>query len=405
MYNYKIIHFYHPIYSFLISKNSRIKLIFWAFFFLILRMSKYTPKRGGFNNKMNISSFRGENRESAFTYLNKDGVKKPLNPWVATKPVEKSEPEKVVEIKEDVEEVDDLADEIRIILSMDDVVEEKPKEEKKEKVENKFAYTKFCNDMANKGTCANSHCTYAHSMSQYKPPVCSWGIRCNNIRNPFKTCQFLHPGEDVNQYIARIKLVVPQNILTNQHNERVGILMNKERDLNKKRDQKLEEVKEMVKLEKVDYLPSYPEIVLKTNLGHLQTEMTKLTKLGYKNINVVLDGNDTRIFNTIPWVYFNFLNDLFAKFNYDNICKFDNDDRYKLTFNCSEGGFVFRNIILKSKDDQVVKIDKHLSGYTSGWDLIDNINKEVDNLGATYRVSSLRIVMDGDITTFDLEVV
>jgi hypothetical protein len=372
-------------------------------------MSKYTPKNGGFNKKVNIMDFawkvkgnetRNEKGSSTFSSYSAKSWTKPVQV-----PVESQE-DSSEEKKVDFDELDDLSDEIKIILSMDDVIDEKPKEEKKvEKVENKFAYTKFCNDMSITGTCGNKYCTYAHSMTQYKPPVCSWGNKCNNICNPYKTCQFLHPGEDVNQYIARIKLVVPQNILTNQYNERIGVLMNKERELNKKKDEKLQEEKEMVKLKKVEYLPSYPEIVLKTNINNLQTDMTKLSKMGYKNINVVIDEKETRIFNTIPWVYFNDLNDLFAKFNYENICKFNNDDRYKLSFFCSEGGFVFRNIILTSKNNQTVKINSHLSGYTTGWDLIDHINKEVDNLGNGYRVVALRIVEDGDITTFDLEVV
>ena len=316
--------------------------------------------------------------------------------------LEKKEDEKKDEVVE--VEVDDLTEDITILLNIDDAPASKLPEKPVQNDNNsKYAYTKFCNNLIEKGICQVSHCTFAHSLKQYRPPVCINGNRCYNIHNPHRICKFAHPGEDVNTYMQRTKMTIHPNILSFTHNEDVVVKIEKEKKMIKKVEEKLVEVKEQVKLEKLDHFPLYPEVVLKTNINSLTKEMSKLTNLGYKNINVVLDGNETRIFNTIPWVYFKWMNDVFQKMTFENSYRFDNNDRDRLNFYVSDGGFILDNITVFGKDEKI-KVGHHFSGLTSGWDLIDFFHKKIDEMGYNYMLKEIKLVEDGHITTFDLEV-
>jgi hypothetical protein len=80
---------------------------------------------------------------------------------------------------------------------------------------NQFAYSKFCQAFVTDGECTQSGCTYAHSLSQFSPVRCNFGERCRNLHNrmnPHRECGFIHPQESKEQFMHRVKMVVPENI-------------------------------------------------------------------------------------------------------------------------------------------------------------------------------------------------
>lgn len=80
---------------------------------------------------------------------------------------------------------------------------------------NQFAYSKFCQAFVTEGECTQSGCTYAHSLSQFNPVRCNFNERCRNLHNrmnPHRECGFIHPQESKEQFMHRVKMVIPENI-------------------------------------------------------------------------------------------------------------------------------------------------------------------------------------------------
>jgi hypothetical protein len=78
--------------------------------------------------------------------------------------------------------------------------------------QDKYKYTKACNNVINKingsyGVCTNPNCTYAHSFNELKVTPCMYALRCTKRSTPF--CSFIHPNETVEQYYNRTKKVKP----------------------------------------------------------------------------------------------------------------------------------------------------------------------------------------------------
>ena len=76
-------------------------------------------------------------------------------------------------------------------------------------------YTKICKSLYENIPCELTSCTYAHSMSELKDPICSYGNRCYRrpgciLRTEQTECTFLHIGlETSDEYKLRIGFVVP----------------------------------------------------------------------------------------------------------------------------------------------------------------------------------------------------
>ena len=66
------------------------------------------------------------------------------------------------------------------------------------KQEPSLGKTKFCKyKLQNK--CSNRRCTFAHTMEEFNPIKCSYGLDCSH-----KSCTFIHPSETIIQYFNRI---------------------------------------------------------------------------------------------------------------------------------------------------------------------------------------------------------
>ena len=70
------------------------------------------------------------------------------------------------------------------------------------------------------GVCERAYCTFAHSMAELKPPLCSFDDTCRfrngkiidwNTRSiaPNSKCKFLHSNETIKQYYARTRMALP----------------------------------------------------------------------------------------------------------------------------------------------------------------------------------------------------
>ena len=73
--------------------------------------------------------------------------------------------------------------------------------------------TRLCRSFTNGGACPHrDKCMFAHSLNEYNPIVCSFGVRCRNTtckdgsweNTGGRVCTFIHPNEDKAKYCTRI---------------------------------------------------------------------------------------------------------------------------------------------------------------------------------------------------------
>jgi len=84
---------------------------------------------------------------------------------------------------------------------------------RKDPVKRVVKCTRLCRSFTNGGDCPHRYrCMFAHSMDEYNPIACSFGVRCRNTACKdgswenvgVRVCTFIHPNEDKSKYCSRI---------------------------------------------------------------------------------------------------------------------------------------------------------------------------------------------------------
>jgi hypothetical protein len=83
---------------------------------------------------------------------------------------------------------------------------------KKEEIAKILKFTKACNNVkrdenGNFKKCYKIGCTYAHSLDQWNPPKCQFGVNCRFINN--QKCKFFHDNETLSDWQSRNKENIP----------------------------------------------------------------------------------------------------------------------------------------------------------------------------------------------------
>ena len=83
---------------------------------------------------------------------------------------------------------------------------------KKEEIAKILKFTKACNNVkrdenGNFKKCHKIGCTYAHSLDQWNPPRCQFGVNCRFIMN--QKCKFFHDNETLSDWQSRTKENIP----------------------------------------------------------------------------------------------------------------------------------------------------------------------------------------------------
>lgn len=108
----------------------------------------------------------------------------------------------------------------------------------KDKIAKALSYTKVCRNIQRDpktgkfGVCYRAYCTFAHSIDEFQPALCSFDSACRfkygrvidwNTRTiaPGSKCKFRHSDETIDQYYARSGMTRPDLPLTNEETRKI----------------------------------------------------------------------------------------------------------------------------------------------------------------------------------------
>ena len=60
----------------------------------------------------------------------------------------------------------------------------------------------FCRSVTGEGQClaVEGRCRFAHTIEELRPRLCRYGERCNRHKDHPRTCKFVHPDQDIQDY-------------------------------------------------------------------------------------------------------------------------------------------------------------------------------------------------------------
>ena len=82
----------------------------------------------------------------------------------------------------------------------------------------------------NFGICTRKICTFAHSLHEWQPPICSFDKNCNGIKgklnNYGRSCKFKHSFETIDEWYSRADVLHPHLPLTHEVSRQPNLIEN-----------------------------------------------------------------------------------------------------------------------------------------------------------------------------------
>ena len=237
-------------------------------------------------------------------------------------------------------------------------------------------YSRFCNNIIQEGICKHPTCTFAHTIEQYSPMKCKFN--CQNRR-----CQYYHAWENIQEYIERNNIFVHENIKMNCIVEDAKNSIT--RDIQKIKDN-----------------PHTSLLKLTCDIYQVAIEISKLNKLGYNNINVLIKENvKTKIVVENLDNYVSFLNRNIHNFTFDKLDVFLTKEKYRLSFVLNTNSFFYiRNLIVNGEE---IFLNKAIQGELDGLQFINKIHECVSSkIPKAYNLRKIEIVEESKDIVIDV---